>query len=73
MVVMNDLDRFHLVGDTVDRVPKLRDTAAYVKQAMRNKLIDHKTYVDQHGDDMPEVVNWRSGAAPGKARAKSGQ
>jgi xylulose-5-phosphate/fructose-6-phosphate phosphoketolase len=59
MVVMNDLDRFHLVSDVVDRVPKLRQRAAYVKQQMRDKLISHKLYVREHGEDMPEIRDWK--------------
>jgi xylulose-5-phosphate/fructose-6-phosphate phosphoketolase len=59
MVVMNDLDRFHLVCDVVDRVPSLRHRAAYVKQLMRDKLIDHRQYVEEYGEDMPEVNNWK--------------
>ena len=59
MVVRNDLDRFHLVGDVIDRVPKLGYLAAYAKQAMRDKLIEHKQYITQYGDDMPEVKQWR--------------
>jgi xylulose-5-phosphate/fructose-6-phosphate phosphoketolase len=59
MVVMNDLDRFHLVSDVVDRVPKLRQRAAYVKQQMRDKLINHKLYVEEYGEDMPEIRNWK--------------
>jgi len=58
MVVMNDLDRYHLVSDVVDRVPRLRQRAAYVKQYIRDKLIDHKLYIRKHGEDMPEVRNW---------------
>ncbi len=61
MVVRNDLDRFHLVGDVIDRVPKLGPKAAYVKQALRNKLIDHKQYIEKYGDDMPEIKNWSWG------------
>ncbi|MBW8879058.1 MAG: phosphoketolase family protein [Acidobacteria bacterium] len=61
MVVRNDLDRFHLVEDVIDRVPKLGPKAAYVKQALRNKLIDHKQYIERHGDDMPEIKNWSWG------------
>ncbi|HSS77335.1 MAG TPA: phosphoketolase, partial [Thermoanaerobaculia bacterium] len=61
MVVRNDLDRFHLVGDVIDRVPKLGPKAAYVKQALRDKLIDHKEYIEQYGDDMPEIKNWKWG------------
>ncbi len=59
MVVMNDLDRFHLVEDVVERVPALGPRAAYVTQAIREKLIDHKNYVRRYGQDMPEVREWR--------------
>jgi xylulose-5-phosphate/fructose-6-phosphate phosphoketolase len=59
MVVLNDLDRFHLVGDVVDRVPSLEARAAYAKQLIRDKLIDHKNYVCKYGEDMPEVRNWK--------------
>lgn len=59
MVVMNDLDRFHLVADVVDRVPRLRQRAAYVKQYVRDRLIDHKEYICKHGQDMPEIRNWK--------------
>ena len=61
MVVRNDLDRFHLVSDVIDRVPHLSAIAAYAKQAMRDKLAEHKAYICQHGDDMPYVKNWRWG------------
>ena len=59
MVVMNDLDRFHLVADVIDRVPKLGTRVAYVKQAIRDKLIEHKQYINQYGEDMPEILNWK--------------
>jgi xylulose-5-phosphate/fructose-6-phosphate phosphoketolase len=59
MVVRNDLDRFHLASDVIDRVPKLGYLAAYAKQEMRDKLIDHKQYITRYGDDMPEVKDWR--------------
>jgi xylulose-5-phosphate/fructose-6-phosphate phosphoketolase len=59
MVVMNDLDRFHLVADVVERVPHLRQRAAYVKQYVRDKLIDHRQYIQQHGEDMPEIRDWQ--------------
>ncbi|HEV2846618.1 MAG TPA: phosphoketolase family protein, partial [Thermoanaerobaculia bacterium] len=59
MVVLNDLDRFHLVEDVIDRVPQLGPRGAYVKQALRNKLIDHRLYIEEHGDDMPEIRDWR--------------
>jgi len=57
--VLNDLDRFHLVADVVDRVPQLINRAAYVKQAIRDKLIEHKEYIAAHGEDMPEIRDWR--------------
>jgi len=66
MVVLNDLDRFHLVGDVIDRVPSLGARAAYVKQALREKLIDHKNYVHRYGQDMPEITNWRWGKIKAK-------
>jgi xylulose-5-phosphate/fructose-6-phosphate phosphoketolase len=59
MVVRNDLDRFHLASDVIDRVPKLGYLAAYAKQTMRDKLIEHKQYITRYGDDMPEVKQWR--------------
>jgi xylulose-5-phosphate/fructose-6-phosphate phosphoketolase len=59
MAVLNDIDRFHLVGDVIDRVPKLGPMAAYVKQAIRDKLIEHEEYIHAHGEDMPEIRNWR--------------
>jgi xylulose-5-phosphate/fructose-6-phosphate phosphoketolase len=61
MVVLNDLDRFHLVMDVIDRLPQLGARAAYAKQALRDKLIDHKRYVTTYGDDMPDIANWRWG------------
>jgi xylulose-5-phosphate/fructose-6-phosphate phosphoketolase len=68
MVVLNELDRFHLVGDVIDRVPELRARAAYAKQAIRDKLIEHKQYICRYGEDMPEIREWRWGAnAPGAA------
>jgi xylulose-5-phosphate/fructose-6-phosphate phosphoketolase len=59
MVVLNDLDRFHLVGDVIDRVPGLGARAAYAKQFIRDKLMDHKEYIHKHGEDLPEILNWR--------------
>jgi xylulose-5-phosphate/fructose-6-phosphate phosphoketolase len=59
MTVLNDLDRFDLVNDVIDRVPKLGYHAAYVKQAMRDKLIEHANYIVQRGEDLPEVREWR--------------
>ena len=59
MVVLNGMDRFHLASDVIDRVPKLGSVAAYARQAFRDKLIEHRQYIVQHGDDMPEIRNWR--------------
>jgi xylulose-5-phosphate/fructose-6-phosphate phosphoketolase len=59
MTVLNDLDRFHLAGDVVDRVPRLQRVNAHFKQFLRNKLVDHKYYIREHGDDMPEVRDWK--------------
>jgi len=59
MVVLNDLDRFHLAGDVIDRVTSLGSRAAYAKQFLRDKLLDHKKYIQKHGEDMPEIRNWK--------------
>jgi xylulose-5-phosphate/fructose-6-phosphate phosphoketolase len=61
MCVLNELDRFHLVLDAIDRVPKLSVRAAYGKQAIRDKLIEHREYITKHGDDMPEIGGWTWG------------
>ena len=71
MCVLNDLDRFHLVSDVIDRVPKLGARAAYAKQVIRDKLIDHREFIARIGDDMPEITGWRWGQAaapPGAIR-----
>ncbi|MGH8761802.1 MAG: phosphoketolase family protein [Nitrosospira sp.] len=59
MTVLNDLDRFHLVMDVVDRVSKLGSKGARLKQLMRDKLIEHKQYITRHGEDMPEIRDWQ--------------
>jgi len=59
MVVRNDMDRFHLAIDVIDRVPRLADVGAYAKQAFRDRLIDHRAYVERWGDDPPEIRDWR--------------
>lgn len=59
MVVMNDVDRYHLAMDVIDRVPRFKDQAVYIKQALRNKLVDHKHYISKYGEDMPEIQNWK--------------
>ncbi|MCB1624349.1 MAG: phosphoketolase family protein [Pseudomonadales bacterium] len=64
MCVLNQIDRFHLVQDVIDRLPQLSTRAAYAKQAIRDALIDHRSYIIEHGEDPPEIRNWRwSGAA----------
>jgi xylulose-5-phosphate/fructose-6-phosphate phosphoketolase len=59
MTVLNDLDRFHLAMDVIDRVPKLQNTCAREKQTLRNLLIEHKLYISSHGEDMPEIRDWK--------------
>ena len=59
MTVLNDLDRFHLAGDVIDRVPRLQTIGAHVRQTLRDKLVEHKHYIHQHGDDLPEVKDWQ--------------
>jgi len=59
MTVMNDLDRFHLAGDVVDRAPKLKNVGGHFKQFLRNRLVEHKQYIHEHGIDMPEILNWK--------------
>jgi xylulose-5-phosphate/fructose-6-phosphate phosphoketolase len=58
MTVLNDLDRFHLVMDAVDRLPQTGTEGVYLKQQLRDKLIEHKQYIDRYGEDMPEIRNW---------------
>lgn len=58
MTVLNDLDRFHLVMDVIDRLPQTGSKGTYLKQELKGKLIDHRSYITTYGEDMPEVRNW---------------
>jgi xylulose-5-phosphate/fructose-6-phosphate phosphoketolase len=68
MVVLNELDRFHLAMDVIDRVPALEPGAAYAKQELRNRLLAHKEYIHEYGEDMPEVRDWKWPGEPKKKR-----
>jgi len=59
MTVMNDLDRYHLAGDVVDRVPRLQRMGGHFKQFLRDKLVEHGLYIREHGEDMPEIRDWK--------------
>jgi len=67
MAVLNDIDRFHLAKDVIDRLPHLGSRAAYLSQFIRDKLIEHAQYIREHGEDMPEIRNWTWAA---KAKGK---
>ncbi|HMD28086.1 MAG TPA: phosphoketolase family protein [Steroidobacteraceae bacterium] len=69
MTVLNDLDRFHLVMDVVDRLPQIGSRGDYLRQQLQDKLIEHKQYIDRYGEDMPEIKNW---LWPGAAGAATG-
>src|SRR4051794_16003134 len=72
MVVLNDLDRFHLAEDVIDRLPQLGPRAAYCKQAIHEKLIEHKEYIERYGDDLPAISGWSWGLkGPSGAAATS--
>jgi xylulose-5-phosphate/fructose-6-phosphate phosphoketolase len=71
MVVMNDLDRFHLFGDVVDRLPQLGSRAAYAKQALGDKLFEHKQYIAKYGEDMPEITDWQWGQRKVETRRRT--
>jgi len=61
MTVLNDLDRFHLVMDTIDRLPQTGEKGIHLKQQLQSKLIAHRQYINQYGEDMPEIQNWQWG------------
>lgn len=70
MCVLNDLDRFHLVMDVIERVPEVTSIGAHTLQVMRDKLIDHKQYIVEHGEDMPEIKDWRWSTRPNSAPSR---
>jgi len=65
MCVRNDIDRFHLFGDVIDRVPGLGTKAAHERQMVRDKLTEHERYITTHGEDLPEVRDWKWTPSPG--------
>ena len=71
MVVMNDMDRFHLVMDVIDRVPGLAERAADVRQAMVDQRAEHKRYIALHGQDLPEIGGWRWGGGTAVSESAS--
>ena len=71
MTVLNELDRFHLVMDAIDRLPQTGEKGIYLKQQLTARLIEHRQYIDRYGEDMPEIRNWRWAAPQGAAPAAS--
>jgi xylulose-5-phosphate/fructose-6-phosphate phosphoketolase len=59
MVVLNDLDRFHLAADVIDRIPEFSHTAPHLKRVVHDQLRNHKKYIERHGEDMPEIREWK--------------
>ena len=65
MTVLNDLDRYHLVIDAIDRLPQTAERGLYLKEQLREKLLEHRRYINEFGEDLPEIRNWTWGAAHG--------
>jgi xylulose-5-phosphate/fructose-6-phosphate phosphoketolase len=59
MTVLNEMDRFHLAIDAIDRLPATGSRGTYLKQKLQNKLVEHKQYINLHGTDMPEILDWK--------------
>jgi xylulose-5-phosphate/fructose-6-phosphate phosphoketolase len=70
MVMLNDLDRFHLVMDVIDRVPGLASKAGHVRQRMEDRRLEARAYARAHGEDMPEVREWTWAASGGERKAE---
>ena len=69
MTVLNELDRFHLVMAAIDRLPQPGERGHALKRKLRDKLIEHRHYIDQYGQDLPEIRNWKWSADDEPARA----
>jgi xylulose-5-phosphate/fructose-6-phosphate phosphoketolase len=69
--VLNEMDRFHLVQDVIDRLPQLGARAAYAKQRIRDALIEHRQYINERGEDHPFVLGWRWGEGKSSGPAQS--
>jgi phosphoketolase len=69
--VLNDLDRFHLAMDTIDRLPQTGDKGSYLEQQLKDRLIEHRQYINKCGEDMPEIRNWQWSALPGSTEKQS--
>ena len=65
MTVLNDMDRFHLAMDTIDRVAKTGTKGTHLKQRLQDKLVEHKSYIDRYGEDLPVIRDWTWGATSG--------
>jgi xylulose-5-phosphate/fructose-6-phosphate phosphoketolase len=73
MCVLNQIDRFNLAIDVIDRVPVLKDISAHVREELLDRLIEHRRYIRLHGEDLPEVRNWRWSPPPGRGNQRGGE
>jgi xylulose-5-phosphate/fructose-6-phosphate phosphoketolase len=64
MTVVNELDRFHLVIDTIDRLSQTGEQGVSLKQRLQDKLVEHRLYINKHGRDMPEIRDWMWNSSP---------